>query len=304
VDEAKADNIDASTLRIMDGTTWAEFCDTLKSAGTVILDEEASPNDPFDRAEGYRYLTRLARAALETFVENADPCAPELVRTAHETVKMGADNPDNYYQNAPISGKYRYCIRGKRGTVHYLGFGTQAGNYGATGSLETTGYIDDAKLEIAPDGTFEIVVSVDEQPGNWLPMREDSRTLVVRQTFLDRTNEKRAELSIERTDGPNQPRYTTPRAIDRGLVASGRFVVGCARLFNQWAASMRSHTNELPKFDQKIADAAGGDPNICYYHSYWRLAPDEALVIEVTPPECDYWNFQLNNHWMESRDYR
>ena len=48
----------------------------------------------------------------------------------------------------------------------------------------------------------------------------------------------------------------------------------------------------------------GGDPNIAYYHSYWELAADEALVIEVTPPECEYWNFQLNNYWMESLDYR
>jgi hypothetical protein len=49
---------------------------------------------------------------------------------------------------------------------------------------------------------------------------------------------------------------------------------------------------------------AGGDPNICYYHSYWQLGPEEALQIEVTPPECRSWNFQLDNHWMESLDYR
>jgi len=48
----------------------------------------------------------------------------------------------------------------------------------------------------------------------------------------------------------------------------------------------------------------GGDPNICYYHSYWSLGPEEALVIEATPPECESWNFQLDNHWMESLDYR
>jgi hypothetical protein len=49
---------------------------------------------------------------------------------------------------------------------------------------------------------------------------------------------------------------------------------------------------------------AGGDPNICYYHSYWQLGAEECLVIEVTPPECRTWNFQLDNHWMESLDYR
>ena len=100
-----------SERRIMDGTAWAEFCDTLKAAGAVVLGE-GTPENPFDRAEGFRYLTRLLRAALETFVEDADPLAPELLRTAHETVKMGDDNPDNYYQNAPISGRHEYRISG------------------------------------------------------------------------------------------------------------------------------------------------------------------------------------------------
>jgi len=294
---------DESTRRVLSGASWSEFCDALKAAGAVVLDPKA-PDSPLDRAEGYRYLTRLTRAALETFVEDADPLAPELLRTCHETIKMGADNPDNLYQNAPIHGKYDYRIRGQRGTVHYLGFGTQEGNYGSTGSLPTGGYLDDSRIRFEPDGTFEILVSATPKSGNWLPMTAKARTLVVRQTFLDRATEKRAELTIERIGGRHAPRALTAQAIDRGLAGSARFVAGCSRLFHQWAVGFMEHPNELPLFDPKTAEAAGGVPHIAYYHGYWALADDEALVIEVTPPECDYWNFQLNNHWMESLDYR
>jgi hypothetical protein len=292
-----------SAERILDGRTWSEFCDALKAAGGVVLDE-STPRSAFDRAEGFRYLSRLARAALETCVEYADPQAPELIRTCHETVKMGADNPDNYYQNARISGKYTYRISGTRGTVHYLGIGTYEGSYGATSSLEPTGYLDDSRLALGPNGELEITVSVAPQPGNWLPMSEATRSLVVRQTFLDRNREKRAKLRVERRDGAHAPRALTPQNLDRGLQAAGMFVMGCARLFSQWAEGFARYPNQLPKFDSKTADAAGGVPHITYYHGYWQLEPEQALVIDVTPPDCDYWNFQLNNYWMESLDYR
>ena len=34
-----------------------------------------------------------------------------------------------------------------------------------------------------------------------------------------------------------------------------------------------------------------------------ELAPDEAVIIEVTPPPCHYWQFQVGNRWFESLDY-
>lgn len=294
---------EAAERRVLDGTSWAEFCDALKLAGNAVLDEN-SPRDAFHRAEGVRYLSRLTRAALESLLENADPRAPELRRTAHETIKMGADNPDNHYLSAPINGEYEYRLRGNRGTVHYLGIGTQEGGYGSTGTLQTSGYLDAADMQISADGSFEVLVSVREQPGNWLRMSPASRMLIVRQTFLDRATETAADIRIERTDGPHVPSPLTPLAVDRALRSAGMFVGGCAQLFNQWVAGFLTHPNELPQFDPAVATMAGGIPDCVYYHSYWKLGPGEALVIEVTPPTCDYWNFQLNNHWMESLDYR
>lgn len=47
---------------------------------------EGAPDDPLDHAEGWRYLTRLTRRALESFVEFSDPALPEFRRTASETI--------------------------------------------------------------------------------------------------------------------------------------------------------------------------------------------------------------------------
>ncbi len=289
--------------RIMDGSSWADFCDKLKAAGEIVL-RDASPADPFDRAEGVRYLSRLTRVALESYIEFADPLAPVLRRPSHETVKIGADNPDNYYQSAAISGDYEYRIRGTRGSVHYLGFGTYAGNYGSSARMGQTGYLEAADLEVDSEGRFEIALSCKEQAGNWLPMEPDSSSLIVRQTFQDRKREQIAALEIERVGAEGPPLPISADFIDQGLAAASAYVAGTAALFTDWAEGFAKRVNELPPFDPAVAKAAHGDPNIRYYHGYWELGPDEVLVVEVTPPACDYWNFQLNNYWMESLDYR
>ncbi len=294
---------DTTSERVMNGATWNDFCDALKRAGDNVL-REGSPRDSFDRAEGFRYLSRLTRVALESFVEFADPLAPVLRRPAHETVKIGADNPDNHYQSAAIGGRHEYRVWGTRGTIHYLGFGTYAGQYGSSVRSGQTGYLEASSLLIEPDGSFEIRLSCDEQPGNWLPMEPDTTSLIVRQTFQDRAVETIADLRIERLGAEGPPSPLTPEFLDRGLAAASAYVAGTASLFCDWAEGFARRVNELPMFDPAVARAAHGDPNICYFHGYWELPDDEALVVEVTPPRCDYWNFQLNNHWMESLDYR
>ena len=290
--------------RLMAGRSWDEFCDTLKAAGQVIL-AEGSPESGLDRAEGFRYLSRLTRASLEKFVEYNDPLAPVLHRPVHETAKIGADNPDNYYQSATISGEYEYRIRGQRGTIHYLDFGTQSDGVAGSGDSSQAGHLDHTDLEMDADGHFEILLSCEEKPGNWLRMSPDTAMLIVRQTFLDREKETPADLVIERIGGNGKPSPLTPEFLDAGLGQSAGLVLACSNLFSGWAQGFKTnHNNELPKFDDSVSMGAGGDPNICYYHSYWELGPEEALVIESEVPECESWNFQLDNHWMESLDYR
>ena len=55
----------------MDGRSWAEFCDRLKAAGSIVLAPDA-PATQIDRAEGWRYLSRLTRVGLEMMLEHAE----------------------------------------------------------------------------------------------------------------------------------------------------------------------------------------------------------------------------------------
>jgi hypothetical protein len=242
--------------------------------------------------------------SLEKFVEHADPAAPRFYSLSHETAKIGCDNPDSLYQNASISGRYEYRIRGTRGTVPYLGFGTYYGQYGSKARSGCSGYLEGSDLQVGPDGSFEIILSSKEQSGNWLPMESDTSMLIVRQNFLDRGKERPAALQIERLGAQASPAPLAPEALTEGLSDAARFVVGTATLFADWAEGFARHPNELRAMDPAITGGAHGDPNIFFYMGYWKVEPDEALIIEADPPECEYWNFQLNNHWMESLDYR
>ena len=223
---------------------------------------------------------------------------------AHETVKLGADNPDNYYLNAKISGRYNYRIRGKRNSIHYIGFFTQNGNYGSTGGLSPCGKLEHSDLFIEEDGSFEIIISQIQTGKNWLRSEPGTTMLMVRQTFLDRLAEIPAEISVENMDGRLAPDPLTPAMVDEGLKTASMFVAGASFLFAKWANGFQKHVNRLPLFDPEVSNAAGGDAAIIYYHSYWKLTDSQSLVIKVKPPECDSWNFQLNNYWMESLDYR
>lgn len=289
---------------VVSGKAWDDFCDALKRAGQQVLRPEA-PASELDRAEGWRYLTRLLRIGLEMHLEFADPDFPGFFAPSHETGKIGADNPDNLYLMGRLNGRNEYVIRGSRGTVSYLSFGTQKGGYETNGKMEQTGFIDSSQLALDAEGRFEIVLSQTPQPGNWLKIEAETNAVIVRQTFLDRKAERPAQMRIKRRGSSAKPEPLSAERLQAGLAKTGKFVEGTATLFANWAQSYLPHANQLPPANQALCQSVGGDPNIFYYHSFWRLAQDEALVIHIPRiPKCRFWNLQVNNWWMESLDYR
>jgi hypothetical protein len=280
---------------------WSQFCRALEKAGEVVLSDQA-PDTPLDRAEGYRYLARLTREMLYSCLDNADPDFPRF----HELdlVKIGADNPDNVYLSANIRGDRTYRITGTRGTIAYFSIGSKANRYAKDGTMASTGELSDADLVVAPDGTVEIIASADPHDGNWLPLAPDSTGLVVRQTYLDRETEVPGRWHVEQVGGPAEPAGLTPEFLAKALQRAALSVHGTAATFAHWTRTFMKRPNELPDFGQEMFQRAGGDPEIFYLHGYWSLKPGEAWVIDTDVPDCPYWNFQLDNWWMESLDHR
>ncbi|MHB9879354.1 DUF1214 domain-containing protein [Pacificimonas sp. ICDLI1SI03] len=285
--------------------TWKDFCRRLEAAGEIVANAKVA-DTALDQAEGYRYLTRLLRIALDMNLENADTDFPGFYAASHPTAKIGADNPDNIYMNASINADRTYRITGNRGGVPILSFGSKANRYAIDGSMASTGELDAGDMIFDADGNFEVIASREKVDGNWLPLADDSSMLLVRQTFLDRDSEQPARVQIETLDPPQPtPDPLTLEKLSGGLERSLAFVEGTAKTFLNWTDQFKEEQcNKLETIDQSMFFRAGGDPTIFYLHGYWQLAEGEALVIETEVPECGFWNFQCDNVWMESLDYR
>lgn len=283
---------------------WRDFCGRLAEAGE-ILDRPAAPATPIDQAEGLRYLSRLTRTALNMLVDSSDPDFPRLFLLCDDMIKIGADNPDNLYQQIVVRGDRDYRITGRRNTVPYLSIGSKANRYAIDGTMASTGEIEFDDVAVGDDGSFEIIASRTQQPGNWLPLADDSTLIIIRQTFNDKRTEVPADIRVERISaGPAVPAVLTPEVIQGQLTGAAAWVRGTVNTFADWSEWFKTEPNRiyLGK-EQTVYQRAGGDPKIWYGHIYFDLAPDEALVITATPPECRMWNFQIDNWWMESMDH-
>ena len=282
---------------------WRAYCAKLAEAGEIILASDV-PDDPLIRAEGFRYLSRLSKLALEQYVEASDPDFPFFYKLSHETAKIGADNPDNIYWNASIKGDNDYRITGKRGSMFYFSVVANAMRYHIDGSAHATGSLMNDEIVWGSDGTFEIIASCNPKPGNWLKLEPDASVIIIRQSALDRATERGGEFYIERIGGPAAPVPLSAETLAGGFAAAAQFVIGVASTFADWTRLFRQHPNQFAVIDQSIFQRGGGAKDIYYSHAYWQIAEDEAWVLDVTPPDCTYWNFQLDNWWMESFDYR
>lgn len=292
------DGADDELLR----SSWHDFCDELKRAGDLVF-RDTAPKNAVSRAVGMRQLARNIGLALQLEMDNADPEHPELLHYFDPIRKQGGDNTDALYLGGPINGTDTYRVRGKRGTAKY--FAVTVLEDGATPwGGQVVGTLIDDQLQVDDDGSFELVISPKEHPGNWIKSSPDTYRITFRQFFADWNTEEPMVATIEREGVALPPAPLTADRLARGLHDSSRWVHTSVKYWADMLDKWKARPNEFISYDElesnEIDFTPGGAPLI----SYWQLPRDEVMTIRVVPPKAAYWAVEFGSYWWETMDYR
>ena len=284
---------------------WSRFAQHIGELGRALPDPPF-PQSQRETTDGYRYLTRLMVIGMQWAIEFGDADFPAFYRHDDDVTKWGGPNVDNTYLRARVDARNTYRVTGSKGTAYGFLISECEGDM----QLEQYGVYDeiwDDQLVTDDAGFFELLVST-ERPsgyeGNWLHLHPDAGNLTVRAYYNDWSRESTPPpIRIERVGAEGlSPPSLTPAEMARRIDEASDWIVKSVHYWNRYV------DNAYRKVGANVVippgAAQGGAKDIAYGFGFFRLADDEAYVIEGEPPQAWFWNVMLYNlGWMESLDF-
>ena len=274
---------------------WSHLMDQLNTAARTVESDAASRNR-VDLAAGMRHLLVLLATGLDEALRfDPDPILRVQRASTNDILTWGMECPDCLYTRATMRGGESYRLSGNRGTARYVGLQTMNGIVSTANAL-----VDE--LVTDGDGNFEVVLSAAEHDGNWMPIDGAHPTLTVRHFFYDWDTETSSSLRIERIGDPVRHEAVdvdSDVVVSRQLVALGDFVHDNLEFFLQFGAAAPPN-GFLPPIDRTAIGAAAENKPVI---GRWELDPEQALILEVEPPQGVYWSYSLGNPWWETIHY-
>lgn len=274
---------------------WSHLLDRLKAAERLVVSDPVTRNR-IDYASGMRHLMVLLAVGIDEALRvDSDPILAVGRTSTDDILTWGMECPDCIYLRATMRGGETYRLFGNRGTARYVGLQTM------DGIVSTTNFLVD-ELEVDADGNFDAILSADEHEGNWLKIDGDHPTLIVRHFFYDWDNEVPSSLQIERVGEAVDIKDRSVEldvGVSRQLSALGDFVHDNLKFFLDFNAGPPAN-GFMPPIDRTAIGAAAENRPVI---GRWELEPDEALILEVEPPQGVYWSYSLGNQWWETIHY-
>ncbi len=276
----------------LDATVVRGLCQHLEESAQLIADHPLTQGG-IDRTDAFRYLLSLTAFAIDWGILSGDPLAPMFspAYPAHR-LDWGAANPDGVYRKVLVRDDCAYVIRGRIGNARYFSL-----DFRPTSHNET---VTPAELNLDAEGRFEMYVGGREQ-GRWWPMHAGTHAIVTREFFDNWAGARKAQLRIDRVDGPDRPhRGDESDRIAAAFEVIGRWILeGGVRYWLEHSTDIltRSENAFLGEFRRGETKL----PVVC--PGAWRLAPDQALLIELPDPQATYWGLQVASSLVHTLDY-
>ncbi|MBP1683964.1 MAG: hypothetical protein H6Q33_107 [Deltaproteobacteria bacterium] len=289
---------------------WKAYCDGLAELRTELFSADLA-RDPADQVKAQYWLLQ-AQAAAFNLVIAPDTGRPRfLVHTVFEPSYYTwlLPNADFLYRYAFVDGARTFRIRGTRRNARFLELQVISGFWGDPAMRMRETY-DFDKFAIAADGTFEVMVGPQPQPGmpDWITTdpATNKNTLLVREAFYDWGREEASDLRIEAVDNPSSGADVVDEAeLLRRMDAALRMIWFCHKTFSGQLTMNVMNAVGVNRFllvDTSKNEAAA-NPSAGYIPAVFDLDADEALIVEFEVPRARYWSIHLGDVWFQVADF-
>lgn len=299
-------------------TAMRGLLDTIRDVEDNLLRAERGFTQT-ELAEAERALAHILHTALDFWLE-AKPDRPVFQRYVHQTRKLLGCNPDSVYYFAPIRDDKSYRITGNVGAATFTSFTLERGSQEGHAARGSVSAISDLEMEIAGDGSYEIIVSREKPAkGNWLKISDGASQITTRHYHEARQAVaaipgRVIPINLEVIDPDPLPPYGGDQEIADHLEWVANFVRDHSAMTFQktspemakklgWVSLEKNEFTAPGQWASASGDQAYGNTHAWYAQTRYELAPDEALVMTGRFPDCRFANVVLWNSFMQSFDF-
>lgn len=267
--------------------------------------KRTTANYPLAQAGAVLHVLQNMQLGLAMNYVNSDPVRPTLFNYMNSHVKQGGDNADAYYSGFAVDSRNTYRLHGNLGTARYVSITTvESGDHSPWGGAMGAALYGH-EMEVAEDGSFEVLVSARPQKGNWLKITERDFRITIRQFFSDWENETPMRAQVELVGEPAfAPQEFSADHIMNSLTRTADWLGLTISFWQDMMDRFRQYPNQFKGWRELSGDSVNATPGGDVECGYWNVPRGKALIMRVTPPKCLYWNLEFNNPWWETMDYR
>lgn len=261
---------------------------------------------PLAQASAVLHVLQNMQLGLAMNYVNSDPARPTLFNYMNSHVKQGGDNADAFYSGFAVDSRNTYRLRGNFGTAKYVSITTVERNDNTPWGGAMGAALYGHQMDVADDGSFEVIVSAKPQKGNWLKITERDFRITIRQFFSDWENEEPMRATVELVgESAFPPLELSADRIMNALEHTVEWLGVTVRFWQDMMDLFRQYPNQLKSWRELSGDGVNATPGGDVECGYWTIPEGKALILRTTPPkEYLYWNFEFNNPWWETMDYR